>query len=128
MVMIIVWFWHDFCEKIVGYRVISSFSDPTYTSISSFFLNYWRFQDIFRKVSLHCIDFSKNMVKRALWFWHNFCKKRGQKVFRHFQIKLALFFLPIFILSSNFWIWSFYKFTIVYPLILLIFQIIWWLG
>ena len=74
-----------------GNRVISSFSNQTYTIIF---------------LSQHFIVFSTNMAIRVVWFLHDFCGKIERRgLFRHLEIKLTVVYLLIF---RYFGFWSYF--------------------
>ena len=52
---------------------------------------------IYDVISPHFHDFSKNMVMRVSWFWQ---KYEGRGLFCHFQIKLTIVYLLIFLIFT----------------------------
>ena len=79
-----------FCEKIGGLGIISSLSNQTCTSISSYFLYFWCFQSKFTTVyPLILLIFQKELLMRVE------SVISSSMLFRH-QIKLALVYLLIF--------------------------------
>ena len=94
MVIRVAWFWNDFCEKIGGWRVISSFHQIH--NIYSY-LYFWLLQENFTSLySLILLIFSKNMAMRAGWFWKLFNKTPTWLDFKTYRkIVLWYFFIRI---------------------------------
>ena len=98
--------------KIGGLGVISSLSNQTWTSISPYFLYFWRFQG---KITIVYIS--------TCWY----CKKNNHESAECYFVKMKSN-LPYLVYLLTSCIYDVFKTNLQYPLILLIFQSIWSLG